>query len=168
MVCNRKVGVSMSKSMRISGSIYKGENRILVVPLIKHISGLYVHSENVQVINDYEDYFNIGNALLSAKKIIEDSPVSEELPKEREAHAVWKLHSKYKSRQSFWKNNYHAIFEFMENGECDIFSTMKIKGGNSGCIKKIILPPESTPEELGKAVAEVFEAAEEYYKENRI
>ena len=110
----------MSKLMHISGSIYKGENRILVVPLIKHISGLYVHSENVQVINDCEDCFNIGNALLSAKKIIEDSPVSEELPKEREAHAVWKLHSKYKSRQSFWKNNYHAIFEFMENGEYDI------------------------------------------------
>lgn len=150
-------------------SIFKGEGRILIVPLISHIAGFSVDSVNVQVIDDCENYVNIGNALLKTKEIIENSPVSKETPKERDEHAIWKTHSKCKGRIAFWRKNYHAYFIFMENGEYDIYSTMKIKGGGEGgCIKEIILPPESTPEELGKAVAEVLEAAEEYYKENRI
>ncbi|MBR6628241.1 MAG: hypothetical protein IKL04_09790, partial [Lachnospiraceae bacterium] len=67
-----------------------------------------------------------------------------------------------------WNNNDNAKVIVYENGELDIYSTLRTegrKGGYSGSIKKIVLPNADSPEEIGRAVIEVLEAAEEYYSD---
>lgn len=148
------------------GSIYMGEQRILVVPIIKHRAGYRVESDEVLVVENEEDYLQVGNAILRAREIIENSPLATGTSKELNERAVWKSHSKYKSWASFKKHNMHVVFEFSNDEECVIDSVHRKKDGTYVCcIKEIILPAESSAEELGKAVMDVFEAVKEYYKE---
>ena len=56
-----------------------------------------------------------------------------------------------------------------EDGSYRVCATEKFrekKGGYYGCIKSINLPANATAEEIGKAIIDVFKAAEEYYEQN--
>lgn len=149
-----------------SVSIYKGENRILIIPLVRHVGGYSIHSEYFFCIKDMENAEEIGNCILKAVKFIKDSPISSSTGKERKENAAWKKNSKYKGWVSFWENNYCADFSVYENGEYQLNlpeKMMEHKGGYSGSIKMIFLPPTAVAEEIGKAVIDVFKVAEEYY-----
>lgn len=149
-------------------SIYKGEGRLLLIPVIDHIGGYSVDSSWSINIEDLENYDEIGKNLFRCVDFIKNSPLSNLTSKERELAAVWKKNSKYKSWISFWKNNNFAFFKFFQDGHYEVYSAKrseKHKGNYGDIIKKIELSSNATTEELGKAVIEVFKAAEEYHKD---
>ncbi|MCQ2513605.1 MAG: hypothetical protein MJ089_00745, partial [Ruminococcus sp.] len=148
--------------------IYKGEGRILIIPLISHLGGYrvdfgyFVNIENI-------DCTSIGNNVLQMKNIIEKSNISCATLKEQEQERAWKKSSKYKTWNAFWKNNNFALFEIYEDEHYDVYSAKHSenqKGIYGDTIKKINLPPNATVEEIGQAVIDVFSALEEYYKEH--
>ena len=149
-------------------SAFKGEGRILIVPVINHIGGYSIDSSWFINIEDVEDFASIGNSLLKALEFIKNSPVSTLTPKEWELEAAWKKNSKYKSWNSFWKNNNCANFKLFAEGNYEIYSAKRTedrKGGYYDSIKTIELSSSATTEEIGQAVIDVFKAAEEYYND---
>lgn len=152
----------------LSLSIYKGEERILIVPVINHMGGYSIYSSWFIKIENVDDYSNIGESVFKAVDFVKNSPISRLTPKERDLEAAWKKNSKYKSWISFWKNSNHAIFNLYEDRHYSVYSVKRsdeLKGGYGGCIKIIDLPSTAIAEEIGEAVIEVFRVAEEYYKE---
>ena len=150
-------------------SIYKGEGRILLIPIIDHRGGYSVDSDWFINLKNIEDYVEIGEGIFKSIDFVKESPISKVTSKERDLKAAWRKNSKYKSWISFWKNNNHAFYKLYEDGHYEVYSTKRTvdrKGGYGGCIKKVNLPKEATVEEIGKAVIEVFEAAEEYYHQS--
>ncbi len=148
-------------------SVYKGEGRILIIPFIEHKAGYSVHARWYASILDMDDYDKIGTSLIEAVGYIFSSPICEELDDGQE-EASWKKNSKYKNWLSFWKNNYSVNFMKKEEGDYVVYSrkrSEKRKGSYGGTIKSIALSSLAKPEEIGRAVIEVFEAAEEYYSD---
>ena len=151
-----------------SVSVYKGEGRILVIPVINHKAGYSIAAEWFANIQDTEDCVGIGNSIFEALEFIKNSPVSILTPEERALVSAWKKNSKYKNWISFWRNNNCTAVDFFENGSFEVYATKRTeerKGGYYGCIKEIKLPPTATAGEIGEAVIDVFKAAEEYYKD---
>lgn len=149
-------------------SVYKGEGRILIIPAIKHIGGYSILSSWFINIENMEDYAMIGTGIINAVEYIKNSPISTLTPREQDLNAAWQKNSKYKSWISFWKNNNNAKVIVHENGEVEIFSTQRTegkKGGYGGSIRKEVLSVTCTMEEIGRALIEVFQAAEEYYND---
>lgn len=142
--------------------VFKGENRILVIPIINHKGGFGVASDWYNIITDVQDYLKIGEGILSAMEIIETSPLSTKGEKERD---TWKKGSKYRSYRLFTMNNNSTAVKKHSNGDYEIYSTKKgLKyGGYFGSIKKLYLSSTANAEDLGKAVLDVLEAAEDFY-----
>lgn len=152
-------------------SIYKGEGRILIIPLIKHVGGYLIDSDWFVNIQDVEDYVSIGKGVTRGVDFIKSSPRSTRTSKESELKASWKKNTKYKSWISFWKNNHLANLKLFEDGHYEVHSaekSEKMRGGYAGSIKKISLSSGAAMEEIGKAVIEVLEAAEEYYRDKKV
>lgn len=150
----------------LSVSIYKGEERFLVVPLIKHIGGFSVESKWFACLPFSTDFDILGNSVGEAIKHIMSSESSTLTPIERKMNATWKNGSKYKNWLSFWKNNLMARVNFYVDGSYTIYSTKRtedVKGGYYDCIKEISLLTNPTAYEIGKAIKDVFDAADEFY-----
>ncbi len=154
-------------------SVYKGEGRILIIPIIRHIHGFSVDSDWFINIKDSGDKNQIGNGIFEAIKVIETSSLATSTSKESEHNSSWKNNSKYKSWVSFFNNNMRVGVVVKENREYRIVSnkrSAKVKGINDGFIKDAYLPPHAAIDEIGQAVIDCFNAAEEYYsvqKSNR-
>ncbi len=149
-------------------NIYKGEGRLLIVPVVRHIGGYSVDSECFINMKDIENVVEIGNGILKAVDMVRNSPISTSTDEERKKSAAWKKNSRYKGWVTFWENNYCAIFKVDEDKKYELNMTEKMlahKGIYHGSIKQIHLPPTATAREIGEAVIDVFKAAEEYYKD---
>lgn len=154
----------MNKKINIfSVEIYKGEGRILIIPVIDiKNSSWYARVENM------EDCKAIGQGVLDAVGVIKNMIYIETKSGAGENGIAIEKNSKYKSWVSFWKHNHYTGIRIYEDEYYEIFSLTKsenVKGIYKDLIKKIILPNESTAEEIGKAVIDVFRATEEYYGE---
>ena len=149
--------------------IYKGEGRMLFVPLIHHRGGNRIElGENV-CIDESVDGKTIGIIILDSINKIRNSPVSCASPEVVAKNIAWENFSKYKTWVSFWKNNNYTLISFYEDGHYQIVSSKRSekRKGNYGDVAKIIeLMPEVSAEDIGKAVIDVFQAAEEYHKQN--
>ena len=151
-------------------SIYKGEGRVLIMPVIRHMAGYSVNADWVANIQQIDDYASIGKGVIHAVDFIRNSPLSMSTPRERELDPIWKKNTKYKSEISFWKNNLLTRIKVFEDGHYLIYSmkrSEKRKGGYSEIIKEISLSSDASGEEIGKAVLSAFEALEDYYKNNK-
>ena len=151
-------------------SIYKGEGRVLIMPVIRHMAGYSVNADWVVNIQQIDDYASIGKSVIHAVDFIRNSPLSMSTPRERELNPIWKKNTKYKSEISFWKNNLLTRIKVLEDGHYLIYSmkrSEKRKGGYSEIIKEINLLSNASNEEIGKAVLSAFEALEDYYKNNK-
>lgn len=150
--------------------IYKGENRILFIPIISHEGGFSELSNHTFVINDIDcNSKNIGDIICKTINFILNSPLSKSTPLERESSPVWKENTRYKSEISFWRNNLSARIRVFEDGHYVIYSMKRSDKYNlryDQVIRKITLQKEAKIEELGQAVIDVFSALEEYYKEH--
>ncbi len=149
----------------LSVRIYKGEGRLLFVPMVKHIYGYSVTASNSYSLDETEKDVVVGKTVLEALKFIKNSPRSSATPKELENYDVFLRNSKYKSFISFWKNNHFAYVDCFENGNFVICSLSrdKSKGMYDTIIKKLELKEEQNPEIIGQAVVDVLTASEEYY-----
>ena len=143
--------------------IYKGENRLLIIPYVRHIAGFSVHSDWFKIINQVNNYKELGNSIFEAIRIIKESPLANNTPKEREANPTWKKASKYKGWKSFWKNNIYSYCELYETGEINVYvleRNEEQKGSYKDIIKEISLPSNATADEVGIAILEVLSIAE--------
>lgn len=115
------------------------------------------------------DYKIIGEGIINSLKFIKNSPIDKSSVKEREDRAIWKRNTKYKTWKSFWKNNNLGTLTLYEDKHYKICTWKRSKShdyGFKGYIKEITLNKNATAEEIGKAIIDVFQAAEDYYKEN--
>ena len=155
-----------SKKYPRTVTIFKGEGRIFLVPVIRHIDGYSVDADWFIRIKDMDNSEEIGISILKAFEFINESPVSTRTSKERSESAAWKKNTIYKSWISFWKNNYCVDFDIFENGEYKLNLTERMKehkGIYHGSIKKLFLPATCSVHEIGKAVLDIFNFADEYY-----
>lgn len=102
-------------------SLYKGEGRILIVPIIDHVAGYSVQADWYENIPDTANAREIGECVLRAVEYIGNSPLSSANPKEREANAAWKKNSRYKSKTAFWKNNHYVRINITESNQCIVY-----------------------------------------------
>ena len=72
-------------------SIYKGEGRMLIVPLIDHIAGYSIDSDWFISLSDLDNAVSVGEGVKSALDYIRNSPLSSLTPNERKENAAWKL-----------------------------------------------------------------------------
>ncbi len=148
--------------------VYKGEGRLLFVPLIDHIRGYRCEMGQNISIEQVEDEKLIGEIVLDLIDKIEKSPLSSKRP--REEDEAWRNNTKYKTWISFWKNNNYALLKFYEDGHYQIYSSErseKRKGNYDRVIKTIELVSSSTTQDIGKAIIDVFNAAEEHHKNRK-
>lgn len=144
-------------------NLYKGEGRILVIPVIGcKTADWFVN------MPDTEGFISIGNAVLDSATFINENSQSAENVRKHNAVAAWQKNSKYKSWISFWKHNHYAQIQILEDGKYHIYSLKKSEerqGLCTECIKINDLPADADVETIGKAVIDVFEASEAYYKD---
>ena len=148
--------------------IYKGEERLLFIPIIEHMYGYSIASDKFYRLDDIDSASKLGDIIIDAIDYIKNCPLSVLTPKEREANAAWKKNTKYKSKLSFWKNNHFAEVQISKNGDYKIYSMTKSekeKGSYEDIIKKIDLSETATTNEIGTAVLEVLRASEKYYED---
>ena len=79
-------------------SLYKGEGRVLIVPLIDHVAGYSIDSDWFINLSDVNNALSVGEGVTSALDYIINSPLSSLPPKERKENAAWKKNTKYRSR----------------------------------------------------------------------
>ncbi len=151
----------------ISVSIYKGEERFLIIPQIRHIGGFSVQSQWYKIFPLSTECEVLGECIGDAIKHAMYSEPSAMTPIERKEKATWKNGSKYKSWLSFWKNNLLAQVEYSVEECYNIYSTERtedVKGGYCNCIRRISLKNDSSQYEIGKAIKDVLDAADLFYK----
>lgn len=147
-------------------SIYKGEGRMLIVPLIDHIAGYSIDSDWFINLSDLDNAVSVGEGVKSALDYIRNSPLSSLTPNERKENAVWKKNTKYRSRVAFWKNNHYVRVKITEDNQYIIHSMKKShkrQYAYDEIIKEFILFADADAEEIGKAVIESFIESERYY-----
>lgn len=147
-------------------SIYKGEGRMLIVPLIDHIAGYSIDSDWFISLSDLDNAVSVGKGVKSALDYIRNSPLSSLMPNERKENAAWKKNTKYRSRVSFWKNNHYVRVKINEDNQYIIHSMKKSHKRQytyDEIIKEFILFADADAEEIGKAVIESFMESERYY-----
>lgn len=147
-------------------SIYKGEGRMLIVPLIDHIAGYSIDSDWFINLSDLDNAVSVGEGVKSALDYIRNSPLSSLTPNERKENATWKKNTKYRSRVAFWKNNHYVRVKITEDNQYIIHSMKKSHKRQYAydvIIKEFILFADADAEEIGKAVIESFIESERYY-----
>lgn len=150
-------------SERVFMEIYKGEGRFLIIPFIEHLSGAHVEGEEAINVEDGVDPAEIGKIILEAKEYILNAPISRRVLKGEMEN--WKNNSKYKSAKAFWKNSHFGDVTIESDGECEICTFVKSEKpffSPIDIIKEIKTKEDA--EEIGKAVIDVFNASEEFYK----
>ncbi len=148
-------------------TIYKGENRFLVVPNVKH-KGNYRLESSWGINLNCDEQSELARGIEASLEYIKQSPISTVTPKEY--NPAWKHNTKYKSWASFWKNNIRGGIIYYEDGQFKVCSNMRAatpRQEYGDCIKIIDLPAGTTLDEVAEAVLDVFEAAEEYYKTHK-
>ena len=148
-------------------SLYKGEGRIMVTPDQPHMSGLNVRSDRYVVFKEMFNARKIGEAVFEAIEYFKTCPISRKTPKERRSMESWKGATKYRTWTSFLKNN-DAVDVYNHEGEYHISAYKRITDYEERdiadfTVKIIKLPSSATAEEMGQAVIDVFQAAEEYH-----
>lgn len=146
--------------------LYKGEGRILVVPLIDHVAGYSIDSDWFINISDLENAVSVGEGVMNAVEYIKNSPLSSLTPKERKENAAWKKNTKYRSQVAFWKNNHFVRIHITEESQYIIYSmkkSVKRQYMYEGKIKEFILSADADAKEIGKAILDTFTESERYY-----
>ena len=161
-----KINAELKKSYPMIIWVYKGEGRILFVPVIDHIAGYSIASDNFYIVEETDNVDIIGNTILDAIIYIKEAPLSMLTPKEREDKAAWKRSTSYKSKLSFWKNNHFAQISINIDGEYNIYSmtrSLDRRGEYEDIIKEIYLSNNASVREIGSALQDVLSASEKYY-----
>ena len=147
-------------------SLYKGEGRVLIVPLIDHVAGYSIDSDWFINLSDVNNALSVGEGVKSALDYIINSPLSSLPPKERKENAAWKKNTKYRSRVAFWENTHYVRVKITEDNRYIIHSmkkSVKRQYAYDEIIKEFILFADADVEKIGKVVIDAFIESEQYY-----
>ncbi len=143
-------------------SVYKDEERMLVIPYIMHRGGFTVMS-SAYFICDELDPCLIGSKIFDSMDVIRNSPISEDNAKEREKNLAWKKASKYKSWKSFWKNHLCTRVKVFESGQYEIYSLRNSEDNRcvyTEIVEKIKLGANARDCDIGESIIQVFSSLE--------
>ena len=150
---------------RFTLTVYFGEKRMLFVPIVDHKYGYSIESD--WFVNTYDiNAKDVGDCIIRAFYYMNSAPVSELTPAERDKNAAWRKCSKYKTWNSFCKNNLMVQIEKYSDGHFEIQSlkrSEKHKGQYEGFLTEKTLPYSTTYDDLGKYTIDAFTELEEYY-----
>ena len=149
--------------------LYMGEERLLMIPVIRHFYGYSIDSDYFENIKELDDCKEISEAIQRCIQYIIDTPPSKATPKERKENAAWVKNTKYKSWKTFWKNNNMLYFRIEPNVEFLLSARKKTVDGGRGeynyIYKSITLPSTTSYEDIAKKVVEMLKEVEEYYSD---
>ena len=145
--------------------IYKGENQIIVVPVITTIGWYSTEMAWHRQITDVRNEKLIGETVEAAIEHIQGSPVDARTRKEREEDNFRPKITKYKSQKAFDKNYLWCAVIYHEDGSYAI-----CPGGHNEVefvydeeANKVILSAGSSDKVLGRTIIECFEKMETFY-----
>ena len=149
--------------------LYKGENKIIVVPQMTSIGGFSVEMAWFRQINDFNDVEKIGKIISEALKHISKSPVDARTLEERSADSILSNATNCKTYKEFEKSFLLCTVIYYEDGSYVIYPS----GYNEKRIKypaqenEISLPAESTDELIGQAIIKSFADMDYFYSKKR-
>ena len=159
----------MQTEKRISIYVYLGDERLLLIPSIRHFYNYYVDAHYFENIKELDNYEEISRAIQRCMQYIIDTPPTKATPKELEANLAWKKNTKYKSWKSFWKNNNMMFLDKKNDGTYLLSARKKTVDWNRGCYndiyQSITLPSTTSYEDIAKKVVEMLKEVEEYYSD---
>ena len=150
--------------------LYKGENQIIIVPLITSIGFVETAMAWYRQVKELNNAQLIGQIVLEALEHIRKSPVDARTRYERAEDSFMKHAVSYKSYKSFNKNYLLCGVILYEDGNIIVSQTRKLEnnngyGGNDETL--IYLGATSSAEDIGNAVLESFTGMEKIYNKHQ-
>lgn len=144
--------------------VYKGEGRILVIPIIQ-----ITDADWFARVSETAGSLEVGQAVLDALDVIKKAD-SEGYQWDQHAVPAWQKNSRYKGWRSFWQHNHFSFVEITEDGQYHIYCPQKYEdapGALGAPLKDIYLPADASAEEIGRAVIDVLEVSEAYDRDHK-
>ncbi|MCM1092276.1 MAG: hypothetical protein NC092_11835, partial [Butyrivibrio sp.] len=146
-------------------SVYKGQDQIVIVPVITHIGWHGTEMAWYRQITATQDSLLVGKTILDALEHIRVSPVDARTQAECDADNFRGKVSKYKAWRTFDKHYLYCVVLYREDG-----SYMICPGGHNEMTyvypeeeNKVPLPAGSTAEEIGAVILSRFALMEDFY-----
>lgn len=144
--------------------IYKGEGKIIIVPLITSAGWYSTEMAWHRIINETYNSIHIGDTIIEALNYIKSRWVDVRYRKEREEDSFITKATSCKSYKAFNKKYLLCGVIFDKDGKITISSTEKLDGnkGYGGNDEGLVyLSINNSPEEIGNAVINCFKMMEE-------
>ena len=144
--------------------IYKGEGKIIIVPLITSAGWYSTEMAWHRIINETYNSIHIGDTIIEALNYIKSRWVDVRYRKEREEDSFITKATSCKSYKAFNKKYLLCGVIFDKDGKIIISSTEKLDGnkGYGGNDEGLVyLNINNSPEEIGNAVINCFKMMEE-------
>ena len=139
--------------------IYKGEGKMLFVPIVQLENSHFFHpSEWYIKLSSEPENEEIGNSVRICINYLIDTPIIKCDSVEYQEKAPWRKESRYKSYNSF--ANHNELICITKNGDAmEITATVRTdkRGICYNPVEEIILPFNATDEDIGNAVNKAFE-----------
>lgn len=150
--------------------LYKGENQIIIVPLITSIGFVETAMAWYRQVKELNNAQLIGQIVLEALEHIGKSPVDARTRYERAEDSFMKHAVSYKSYKAFNKNYLLCGVILYEDGNIIVSQTRKLEnnngyGGNDETL--IYLGATSSAKDIGNAVLESFTGMEKIYNKHQ-
>ena len=146
--------------------LYKGENQIIIVPLITSIGFVETAMAWYRQVKELNNAQLIGQTVLEALEHIGKSPVDARTRYERAEDSFMKHAVSYKSYKAFNKNYLLCGIIMYEDGKYVVSQTRKLEGnkGYGGLDASLIhLDSSATALDIGNAVLTSFAEMESFY-----
>lgn len=143
--------------------IYKGEGRILVAPVVLGHESQWCISMQLPVTN-----IEVGNAIYEAKAFIQIEEAKQSSGYNYLKKSASSLNTKYKTRHAFVMNNDFGSVDYLDEGILisSRFKSREFVGQYGDICKDMIIPLNSTADEIGAAIIDVMNTVEDYYVKN--
>lgn len=146
--------------------IYKGEGKLVVVPLITTVGWVSAEMDWFLQISLASDAETIGASVLKAIEHIQVSPVDARTNQERDEDALYRKVSTCKTYKNFEKKFYYCTVRYNEDGTYRVSQVRptKRRGNGNYDFTPIDLQPSANAREIGDALLRSFVELEDYLK----
>ena len=145
--------------------VYLGEERMVIMPYLKHSAGYRTTVDFAISINDYTNKTKIGQAVLDAFAFISKHPITDK------SVEIWSAYTKYKSWKGFCHHNYCVEIQLNEASEYILRSMQPEKsvlGFNGYVDAGIRLTKDACSLDFGNAILKLIINTQKYMIEHPI
>ncbi len=144
--------------------LYKGEEQIILVPLISAVNGLDTPMARYWTITDLQNAELIGGIIKEALAYIEVSPIDVRTRAEKEADSIIKRATNCKTYNAFQKRYMLYVIAYFENGTYAITPSFQHKQNRvyDEYKKSWSIPVDATDLDIGTAVIQSIVDAESF------